>query len=142
MAQLPSRAISVKADYSSIKDFEADAQKATKLALELTLSYFIKELREIIKNYIYNNAYKAKWYERTEWFNDENAIESYIYQNVKDAYGGGIRFNKKTYDAYGDNRNSFQHGNPLKYLEMGSYLAIMNDSSKLHPNPYGFPTSA
>ena len=128
--------------FHTLAEFEEDAEQTTKAALIYTLDYFKEEFRKIIETDIYNNAYKAKWYDRTNWLEDENAIEIYIYKNVKNAIGGGVRFNKQIYDKYGNNRSSFQHGNPLKYLEMNSYLAIMNDSAKLHENPYNFPTHA
>ena len=132
MAKLPSKV------FHSIAEFESAAENATKKAMQSTVNYFKKMLFEFANNAIYNNAYKVKWYERTNWLKDDNAIETYIFKNMKNSWGGGVRFNKSFYD--GINRNTFQHGNTADYLEMGSYLEIMNDSSKLHSNPWHFPT--
>lgn len=132
MAKIPSKV------FHSIAEFEGAAENATKKAMNSTVNHFKKVLFEFANNAIYNNAYKAKWYTRTNWLKDENAIESYIFKNMKSSWGGGVRFNKSAYDNI--SRNDFQHGNTADYLEMGSYLEIMNDSSKLHNNPWHFPT--
>lgn len=128
--------------FHTLAEFEEEAEQTTKSALIYTLDYFKDKFEDIIEADIYNNAYKATWYNRTNWMKDENALEVYIYKNIKNSIGGGVRFNKQTYEKYGNNRSLFQHGNPYKYLEMNSYLAIMNDSDKLHANPYNFPTHA
>ena len=123
--------------FHTLAEFEEEAEQTTKKALIYTLNYFKDKFREIAEADIYNNAYKPKWYTRTHWLRDEDAIEAYIYKNVKNAIGGGVRFNRQAYDDFNE---PFQHGNPIKYLPMDSYLAIMNDSSLLRENPYGFPT--
>ena len=76
--------------FHTLAEFEADAEQTTKAALTYTLDYFKDKFIEIAKAHIYNNAYKAKWYDRTNWLEDENAIEVYIYKNVKNAIGGGV----------------------------------------------------
>ena len=123
--------------FHTLAEFEESAEQSTKIALIYTLNYFKNKFKEIAIEDIYNNAYKAKWYVRTNWLEDDDAIEDYIYKNVKNAIGGGVRFNRKAYDNFDE---PFQHGNPTKYLPMESYLAIMNNSSLLRENPYGFPT--
>ena len=141
MAQLK-RPISVKADFTNLKDIEADIEIRTKRALNNVLYSFKKELREMAISHIYNNAYQKKWYHRTHWLNEDDAIEQYIYKNTKDAYGGGLRFNRSAYDSFTE---PFQHGNPVHYLSMDSYLEIMNNSSLLpsgDKNVYHFPTNA
>ena len=128
--------------FHTLAEFEEDAEQTTKAALTYTLDYFKDEFRKIAEADIYNNAYKAKWYDRTNWLEDENAIEVYIYKNVKNAIGGGVRFNREAYD---ERTEGFQHGNPVHYLPMNSYLAIMNDSSLLpkgEKNIFHFPTNA
>ena len=128
--------------FHTLAEFEEDAEQTTKAALTYTLDYFKDEFIKIAKADIYNNAYKAKWYDRTNWLEDENAIEVYIYKNVKNAIGGGVRFNREAYDK---RTEGFQHGNPVHYLPMNSYLAIMNDSSLLpkgDKNIFHFPTNA
>ena len=124
--------------FHTLAEIEEEASKTTKTALLYTLTYFEKKFKEIATKHIYDNAYKAKWYERTNWLNNDDAIEAYVYKNTKNAIGGGVRFNRQAYDDFNE---PFQHGNPTKYLPMNSYLAIMNDSSLLKKNPYGFPTS-
>lgn len=132
MAQKPSRV------YHNFRAFQIDTENATKSAMQSTVNYFKKMLLEFAREDIYNNAYKKKWYDRTDWLKDDNAVEGYIYKNSATRWGGGVRFNKSAYDSV--DRSDFQHGNPLKYLEMGSYLEIMNNSSLLNPNnPYHFP---
>lgn len=123
--------------YSSLKDFEADAQKATRIAMENTLKYFKDKLHDLIEEHIYHNAYNAKWYKRTTYLSQENAILTYVYNNFgKNGVGGSIKFNKELYDNSTDRSwekdkpwKEFQHGNPYRYLELKSYLEIMNDSS-------------
>lgn len=131
MAGLPSRV------FQSFAEFEDAAESATKKALIWTLNHFKRELKNLATDHIYNNAYKPKWYNRTHWLNDNDAIEAYIYKNVKNVIGGGVRFNREAYDSFSE---PFQHGSPIKYLPMNSYLEIMNDSSLLPKNPYHFPT--
>lgn len=134
MAGLPSRV------FQSFAEFEDAAENATKIALNWTLNYFKNRLREYAKTYIYNNAYKVKWYSRTNWLKEKDAIESYIYKNTKNAIGGGLRFNREVYDNFSE---PFQHGNPVHYLPMNSYLEIMNNSSllpKSEKNIFHFPT--
>ena len=133
MARVPSRV------FHNMAEFEAETEMITKNAMKSTVEYFKKMLSEFAQEDIYNNAYKATWYVRTNWLKADDAIEAYIYKNTKNAWGGGIRFNKSFYDSI--NRNLFQHGNADNYLPMNSYLEIMNDSSKLHENPWHFPTS-
>lgn len=128
--------------FHTLAEFEEDAEQTTKAALTYTLDYFKDKFEEIVKADIYNNAYKAQWYDRTNWLEDENAIEIYIYKNVKNAIGGGVRFNREAYDK---RTEGFQHGNPVHYLPMNSYLAIMNDSSLLpkgNKNVFHFPTNS
>ena len=128
--------------FHSLAEFEEDAEQRTKIALMGTLKYFKKEFKEIADSHIYKNAYTPKWYTRTHWLRDEDAIEAYIYKNVKNAIGGGVRFNRKAYDK---RTEGFQHGNPVHYLPMNSYLAIMNDSSLLpkgNKNIFHFPTNS
>jgi len=132
MAKLPSKV------FHSVAEFEAEAENAAKNAMQSTINYFKKMLWQFAQDAIYLNAYTRKWYVRTNWLKDENAIETYMYKNMKNTWGGGVRFNKSAYDSI--NRDTFQHGNTADYLEMGSYLEIMNDSSKLHDNPWHFPT--
>ena len=134
MAGVPSRAF-----HNSV-ELEAATEKATKYAMQSTVNFLKKKLSELAQDDIYDNAYKATWYVRTNWLKAEDAIEAYIYKNTKNAWGGGVRFNKSFYDDI--NRNDYQHGNPIHYLPMNSYLEIMNDSSKLHDNPWHFPTSS
>lgn len=132
--------------YNSLKDFEADAQKATKIAMKNTLRYFKKKLHDLIEEHIYHNAYDSTWYKRTTYLSQENAILTYVYNNFgKNSIGGSIKFNKELYDN-STNRDwtenepwkPFQHGNPERYLELKSYLEIMNDSS-LIGNAFNFP---
>lgn len=132
MAKIPSKI------FHSIIEFEDAAESSAKKALSATLNHFKRILLELADSSIYSNAYAVKWYKRTNWLKDENAVETYIFKNVKNEWGGGVRFNKPFYDSI--NRGDFQHGNTADYLEMGSYLEIMNDSSKLHNNPWHFPT--
>ncbi len=135
MAGLPSRV------FQSFAEFEDAAEKATKQALIWTLNHFRRELRNLAIEHIYNNAYKPKWYNRTHWLKDNDAIEAYIYKNAKNKIGGGVRFNREIYDSFNE---PFQHGSPIKYLPMNSYLEIMNNSSLLpkgEKNPYHFPTN-
>ena len=131
MAGLPSRV------FQTLAEFENEAESATKKALLYTLNYFKGRLRDIAIAHIYNNVYKKKWYNRTHWLNNDDAVESYIYKNSKNFIGGGVRFNREAYDDFNE---PFQHGNPTKYLPMNSYLEIMCNSSLLHENPYHFPT--
>ena len=134
---LPSKPFGATADFSSIKEFEVFAEQACKIAMKNTLQHFKKILFKYAENSVYN-AYQPKWYTRTNWLKDDKAIETYIYKNTKDAIGGGVRFSKPTYDSYGDDREPFQHGNPYEYLEMGSYLEIMNGKTQ-EWNPFNFP---
>ena len=124
--------------YHNMQEFEAAVEMATKNAMKSTVNFLKKKLFEMANKDIYDNAYKATWYVRSNWLKAEDAIEAYIYKNTKNAWGGGVRFNKNAYDNV--ERNPFQHGNPDRYLPMNSYLEIMNDSSKLHENPWHFPT--
>ena len=124
--------------FHSLAEFEQEAENATKKAMQSTVNYFKKMLLEFADDAIYKNAYNRKWYVRTGWLKNEDAVETYIFKNMKNSWGGGVRFNKSVYD--GINRDTFQHGNTADYLEMGSYLEIMNDSSLLHDNPWHFPT--
>ena len=132
MAQLGRRV------FHNLQEIQQEGIEATRWALKETLKSFKNELQSLIKSHIYENAYKSKWYDRTNFLLDDEAIELYTYKNTANDIGIGIRFNKQLYDNIP--REPFQHGNPLRYLEMGSYLEIMNDSSKLHENPYHFPT--
>jgi hypothetical protein len=132
MARVPSRV------FHNMAEFEAETEMITKNAMKSTVEYFKKMLSEFAQKDIYNNAYKATWYVRSNWLKAEDAIEAYIYKNTKNAWGGGVRFNKSAYDSI--ERRPFQHGNADSYLPMNSYLEIMNDSSKLHENPWHFPT--
>lgn len=132
MARVPSKV------FHSIAEFEAEAENATKKAMQSTVNYFKKMLLEFADDAIYKNAYNRKWYVRTGWLKNENAVEAYIFKNMKNSWGGGVKFNKAAYDSI--SRDTFQHGNTSDYLEMGSYLEIMNNSSLLHDNPWNFPT--
>ena len=130
--------LSKRVFYANIREFEKDAELRSKSALKSTLRYFQDMYREIARKHIYR-MYTRKWYDRTYWIRDEDdAIEIYIYKNTKDAISGGVRFNREAYER---NNEPFQHGNPTRHLPLESYLAIMNDSEKLHENPYHFPTS-
>lgn len=137
MAQgLPSRT------FSTLAEFEDAAESATKKAMIWTLNYFKHKLSDLAESHIYNNAYKCKWYHRTNWLKEKDAIEGYIYKNTKNAIGGGVRFKREVYDSFNE---PFQHGNPTKYLPMNSYLEIMNNSSLLpsgDKNPFHFPTGS
>ena len=135
MAGLPSRV------FKTLAEFEGEAERATKEALLMTLNHFKSRLREIAVTHIYNNVYKRKWYQRTNWLTEDDAIEAYVYKNVKNAIGGGVRFNREAYDDFS---KPFQHGNPTRYLPMNSYLEIMCDSSLLpkgDKNVFNFPTN-
>lgn len=126
--------------FQTLAEFESEAESATKEALLYTLNYFKGRLRDIAVAHIYNNAYKKKWYNRTHWLNDDDAVEAYIYKNSKNFIGGGVRFNREAYDDFNE---PFQHGNPVHYLPMNSYLEIMNNSSLLpkgEKNIFHFPT--
>lgn len=135
MAQgLPSRT------FSTLAEFEDAAESATKEALINTLNHFKHKLRELATKHIYKNAYKAIWYKRTKWLEEDDSVEAYIYKNVKNKIGGGVRFNREAYDDFNE---PFQHGNPVRYLPMNSYLEIMNNSSLLpsgDKNIFNFPT--
>ena len=133
MAQKASRV------FHSLEEFEAEAEVATKLAMQETAEELKEHLHQFVEQLIYN-AYTPTFYERTNSLLDERAIEAYVYKNVKNAIGMGIRFNKAPYEER-SNLRKFQHGNDIRHLEFGSFLEIMNDSSKLHENPYHFPTS-
>lgn len=132
--------------YSSLKEFEEDTKKATKIAMKNTLKYFKNELHDLIEEHIYHNAYDAKWYKRTTYLSQENAILTYVYNNFgKNGIGGSIKFNKELYDNSTDRAwtkdepwKPYQHGNPERYLELKSYLEIMNDSS-LIGHAFNFP---
>lgn len=132
--------------YSSLKEFEEDAQKATKIAMKNTLAYFKDKLHDLIEEHIYHNAYDSTWYKRTTYLSQENAILTHVYNNFgKNGIGGSIKFNKELYDNSTDrswNKDEpwkpFQHGNPDRYLELKSYLEIMNDSS-LIGHAFNFP---
>ena len=132
--------------YSSLKEFEEDTQKATKIAMKNTLAYFKDKLHDLIEEHIYHNAYDADWYKRTTYLSQENAILTRVYSNFgKNSIGGSIKFNKELYDNSTDRSwtkdepwKPFQHGNPDRYLELKSYLEIMNDSS-LIGNAFNFP---
>lgn len=122
--------------YSNIKDFEADARNAMRKAMESTVKYYSKILLELAEEHIYKNSYSAKWYKRTNWLNNGDAIETHVYNAFGKGIGGSIKFNKSAYDDSTDREYSegepwklFQHGNPDRYLEFKSYLEIMNDSS-------------
>lgn len=122
--------------YSNIKDFEADAQKAMKKAMESTVKYYSKILLKLAEEHIYKNSYSAKWYERTNWLKNSDAVETQVYNAFGKGIGGSIKFSKSAYDDSTDRGYSknepwiaFQHGNPDRYLEFKSYLEIMNDSS-------------
>ena len=133
MAKLPTRV------YHSLQEFEADAENATKEALKDTLAKAKKVLRELIEEDIYQ-GYNPTWYKDKRSYSllDDSTIEDYIYKNTKNAIGGGIRFNKDYYDSTRD-KTLFRHGNDWQFLPFNSFLEIMNDSSKLSPNPYHFP---
>ena len=136
MAGLPSRV------FLSKVELEGTLEAAAKLALVNTLKHFKKEFRKIAVSHIYKNAYTPKWYERTHWLEDEDALEYYIYKNSKNFIGGGVRFNRKAYDNYTE---GFQHGNAVRYLPMNSYLEIMNNGSLLptgDKNIFHFPTGS
>ena len=133
MAQKPKRI------YHSVKEFEVDAEKATKVAMDRTLESFKEELKRFIESEVYN-AYQPKWYKRTNSLLQDSTLETYIYKNVAKGIGGGIRFNPEYYNSHSERDREFHHGNEIRLLEFGSYLEIMNDSSKLNPNnPYNFP---
>ena len=132
MAQLGRRV------FHNLQEIQQEGIEATRWALNETLKALRKKLQKLIESHIYENAYQSKWYDRTGFLLNDDAIELYTYKNTANDIGIGIRFNKQLYDSIP--REPFQHGNPLRYLEMGSYLEIMNDSSKLHENPYHFPT--
>lgn len=132
MAQLGRRV------FHNLQEIQQEGIEATRWALDKTLESMKKRLQKLIESHIYQNAYKRKWYDRTDYLLQDDAIELYTYKNTANEVGCGIRFNKQLYDSIP--REPFQHGNPDRYLEFGSYLAIMNDSSKLHENPYHFPT--
>lgn len=124
--------------YPSLKEFEADAEKATKVAMDRTLHYFKDELKRFTKACVYD-VYTPKWYERTNTLLDDSTLEYYIYKNVSNKIGGGIRFNPSYYNEHSE-RSKFQHGNDIRFLPFGSYLEIMNDFTKVNPNnPYHFP---
>jgi hypothetical protein len=132
MAGLPKRV------YHNLKEFEADAEKATKIAMDRTLQYFKDELKRFVKACVYD-VYTPKWYERTNTLLEDSTLEYYIYKNVKNKIGGGIRFNPSYYNEHSE-RDKFQHGNDIKFLPFQSYLEIMNDFTKVNPNnPYNFP---
>ena len=77
MAQRPTRV------FHNVQEFEVAAEDATKSAMQSTVKFFADRLREMAIDHIYNNAYKTKWYQRTNWLNDDKAVEGYIYKNVK-----------------------------------------------------------
>lgn len=133
MAQLPRRI------FHSVEEFHGLLESVMKEIIQQVADELKTKLRdEYITTYIYK-AYNPKFYERTYSLLDENTIEVYTYKNVSDKIGVGIRFNDEYYSAHSD-RDKFQHGNDIRYLPMGSFLEIMNNSSKLHDNPYHFPT--
>lgn len=123
--------------FHSLREFEDTAEKATKVALNSTLEHLKRDLKEFIKDSIYN-AYNPTWYERTNSLLQDSTLEVYIYKNTSNKVGGGIRFNPSYYNSHsGEN---FQHSNEIRMLPFGSFLEIMNDSSLINPNnPYHFP---
>ena len=124
--------------YHNLIEFNQDTERSTKLALERTLYKFKDDLYEFIKSDVYN-AYSPKWYERTNSLQDKSTIETYIYKNISNAIGGGIKFNSSYYNEHSD-RNLFQHGNEIQFLPVNSFLAIINDwTLQGNNNPYHFP---
>lgn len=133
MSQKPKRI------YHNIKEFELDAEKATKIAMDRTLEKFKEELKRFIQSMVYN-VYQPKWYKRTNSLLQDSTLETYIYKNASKSIGGGIRFNPEYYNNHSERDREFHHGNEIRFLEFGSYLEILNDSSKINPNnPYHFP---
>ena len=80
MAKLPSKV------FHSVAEFEAEAENAAKNAMQSTINYFKKMLWQFAQDAIYLNAYTRKWYVRTNWLKNENAIETYMYKNMKVRY--------------------------------------------------------
>ena len=127
--------------FKTFEEFEAEMEGITKEATQRTLDTLKEYLRTVIQKNVYD-SYNPTWYKdkRTYSLINDATLEAYIYKNVKNQIGGGVRFNSDYYDSHSD-RDLFQHGNDIRFLPMGSFLQIMNNSPKsLHDNPYHFPT--
>ena len=141
-----------KATFHNLKEVDEALIQANRIAMRNTLEKLRKDLYDFIASDVYssvNTRYDeeslgdlstVKWSGRTYSLLDPRTVETYIYNAFGKGVGGGIRFNDQPYYER-SNLKSFVHGNIYTgEVAFTSFLEIMNDPSKLHDNPYHFPT--
>ena len=137
--------------FHSMKEVDETLLKANRIAMNKTLEKLRKDLYDFIRYDVYGTMstryYQEgsanstqQWSGRTNSLADPRTVETYIYNAFGKGVGGGIRFNDQVYYQNSDPHN-FVHGNDVwGELAFQSYLEVMNDSSKLRPNRWHFPT--
>lgn len=139
--------------FHSLKEVDESLLKANRIAMKNTLEKLKEDLYDFIENDVYGtvserynqeenlgNLKTVKWSGRTYSLLDPRTVETYIYNAFGKGVGGGIRFNDQAY-YQNSNIHNFVHGNEVwGELAFTSYLEVMNDSSKLKPNRWHFPT--
>ena len=123
--------------FNNLQEIKKYLNKNTEKALKNTLEIMKNQLKEFVKEDVYN-AYSPKFYERTEWLLQDGVIDYYIGNAIGNTYGG-VRIN--TNKKYPVVLEQFQHGNVYTgefYPE--NFIAMLNGQiADAVWNPFHFP---
>lgn len=123
--------------FNNLQEIKKYLNKQTEIALKNTLKILKNQLKEFVKEDVYD-AYSPKFYERTEWLLQDGVIDYYIGNSLNNTYGG-VRIN--TNKNYPVDLENFQHGNVYSgefYSE--NFIAMLNGQiADAFWNPFHFP---
>ena len=123
--------------FNNLQEIKKYLNKKTEIALRNTLEIMKNQLKEYVKDDVYN-AYSPKFYKRTEWLLQNGVIDYYIGNAINNMYGG-VRIN--TNKKYPVGLEDFQHGNVYTgefYPE--NFIAMLNGQiADAVWNPFHFP---
>lgn len=123
--------------FNNLQEIKRYLNKQTQVALRNTLDIMRKQLKEFVKEDVYD-AYSPKFYERTEWLLQDGVIDYYVGNSLNGSYGG-VRIN--TNKNYPVELEAFQHGNVYTgefYPE--NFIAMLNGQiADAVWNPFNFP---
>ena len=77
--------------FNNLQEIKRYLNKQTQVALRNTLDIMRKQLKEFVKEDVYD-AYSPKFYERTEWLLQDGVIDYYVGNSLNGSYGG-VRIN-------------------------------------------------